>query len=108
MNEANLADYGSVPGKEKSERPPSPFQPVVEQNIMLFGRDLKMTRSQLTAVTMLSIYFFLTWSYFSLFTPFFPGEALKKGQNGSQIGIIFGILQLVLLILSPFFGKYVT
>jgi len=101
-------DYGSVPNNEVSKRPASPCEPVVEQNIMIFGRDLKMTRSQLSAVSMLSIYFFLTWSYFSLFTPFFPGEALKKEQNRSQIGIIFGILQLVLLILSPFFGKYMN
>ncbi len=80
----------------------------VERNLVIFGRDLNMTWSQFTSASMLSVYFFLTWAYFSLFTPFFPGEALKKGQNRSQIGIIFGMLQLVLLLLSPIFGKYVS
>jgi hypothetical protein len=39
--------------------------------------------------------------------PFFPAEAMKKQMSSTQIGIIFGIFQLVLLIFSPFFGKYV-
>ncbi len=86
----------------------NPFESIVEQNLVICGRNLNMTSSQLISASMLSIYFFLTWAYFSLFTPFFPGEALKKGQNRSQIGIIFGMLQLVLLVLSPFFGKYVS
>lgn len=79
-----------------------------ERNIIIFGRDLNMTFNELLAVSMLSVYFFLTWSYFSLFTPFFPEEAIRKKMNRSQIGIIFGILQLVLLIFSPLFGKYLN
>ena len=83
-------------------------EPPQSKNIVICGRELNMSKGQLLAASMLSTYFFLTWSYFSLFTPFFPGEALKKEQNRSQIGMIFGVLQLVLLILSPFFGKYVS
>lgn len=33
---------------------------------------------------------------------------MKKGMNSSQIGIIFGVLQLVLLLLQPIFGKYLN
>jgi hypothetical protein len=42
-----------------------------------------------------------------LLAPFLPAEALKKGITETQIGIIFGIFELVLLVLSPIFGKYV-
>ena len=77
------------------------------KKIILFGKQFDITRSELTAVVLLSLYFFLNWSYFSLFAPFFPVEAVKKGLNETQIGIIFGVLQLVLLFGSPLFGKYV-
>ena len=44
---------------------------------------------------------------FKSLAPFFPAEAQKKGLTETQIGIIFGLFELVLLILSPIFGKYV-
>lgn len=109
MTDVSVTNYGSVQkDNNRTSDSESPGQPPEDKNIIIFGRNLNMSRSQLLAAIMLSAYFFLTWSYFSLFTPFFPGEALKKGQNRSQIGFIFGILQLVLLILSPFFGKYMN
>ena len=78
-----------------------------EMSLMFFGKNLNMTRSQLISIILLSLAFFLNWAYFSLFAPFFPVEAIKKEMNSTQIGIIFGVFQLVLLVLSPIFGKYV-
>lgn len=77
-------------------------------NLVIFGRDLGITKEQLISIVILSLNFFLNWAYFSLFAPFFPAEATKKGMNNSQIGIVFGIFQLVLLVCSPIFGKYVS
>ena len=44
-----------------------------ERNIKLCGKEFNITKPELIVVTLLSIYFFLNYSYFSLFTPFFPG-----------------------------------
>ena len=78
------------------------------QSLKLCGRDLNLNRSQLITLILLSIYFLLTSCYYSLFAPFFPGEALRKGISQTQVGFIFGIFQFVLLILSPIFGKYMS
>ena len=78
----------------------------LEENIVFYGRNLNVTKSQLIVLMVLIPYIFLTSSYYSLFAPFLPGEALKKGINQTQIGLIFGVFQLAVLILSPIFGKY--
>ena len=78
-----------------------------KSNIKLCGKDLGITRTQLVVITMLSLYFFITWTDYALFAPFYPGSALKKGLNKTQIGLVFGVFQFSLLIFSPFFGKYV-
>ena len=58
-----------------------------------------LTRSQIITIVLLSFFFFLTSSYYSLLAPFLPQEAIKKGMSQTQIGIIFGVYQLILLIL---------
>ena len=77
-------------------------------NIVLCGRDIGLTSEQLSTIFLLSIDYLLSASYYSLFAPFLPGEALKKDVSQTQVGIIFGVFELVLIILIPFFGKYVT
>jgi hypothetical protein len=83
-------------------------QEIPEDNIIIFGRNINMSRTQLVTVSLITINFFLCSAYYSLFSPFMPGEAIQKGISQTQVGIIFGVYQLVLLILSPIFGKYVT
>lgn len=77
------------------------------QNVKFYGKDLKITQSQLYILCLLCPYFFLTSSYYSLFAPFFPVEALKKNITQTQIGLIFGCFQLAFLVLAPMFGKYI-
>lgn len=108
MSGEGRVGYGAVNMNENETSSTSLSESGQSKNMKICGRDLNITKGQFLAVSMLSTYFFLTWSYFSLFTPFFPAEALKKDQNRSKIGMIFGVLQLVLLMLSPFFGKYVS
>ena len=90
-----LSRPGGLPGPSLAER-----------NIKICGRQMNLNRSQLIALILLSMYFFLTSCYYSLFAPFLPGEAIRKGISQTQVGIIFGIFQFVLLVLSPIFGKY--
>lgn len=78
-----------------------------EEKLVLCGKNLNVTSSQLIAIVLLSIYYLLSSSYYSLFAPFLPGEALKKNISQTQVGIIFGVFELVLIILIPVFGKYV-
>lgn len=67
-----------------------------------------MTRKELITVVLLSLFFFLNWTYFSIFPTVFPHEAMEKGMSQTQIGFIFGIFQLTLFLLYPVFGKYVS
>lgn len=83
-----------------------PTEMGVESPVSCCGKNIAITKSQLIAVILLSLFFFLTSSFYSIFAPFYPGVATKKGMSQSQIGIIFGIFQFVLLVLSPIFGKY--
>ncbi len=78
-----------------------------QRNVKLFGKEYNIKRSELTALILLSLYFFLNYLYFSLFVPFFPGVAKSKGMNQTQVGSIFAVFQLVQLFFAPLFGKYV-
>ena len=77
-----------------------------QKTIRICGKKTNMKKKELIAITLLSIAFFLNYCYFSLFVPFFPGEARQKGMNQTKVGSIFSIFQLVQLIASPIFGKY--
>lgn len=88
---------------DSSGTAPNPIEP----HVFFFGRDLNITKSQLHIICLLCPYFFLTSSYYSLFAPFFPNEALKKEISQTQVGLIFGIFQLAFLLLAPIFGKYI-
>jgi hypothetical protein len=79
----------------------------VDNTIKVFGKNFHLTKAQLTTTVLLVVYFFLSSAYYSLFAPFFPAESVKKGISQTQVGIIFGVFEFVLLVLSPVFGKYV-
>ncbi len=78
-----------------------------DPTIVICGKETGITRPQMYAIILLSLFFFLTSSFYSIFAPFYPGVATAKGMSETQIGIIFGIFQFTLLVLSPIFGKYV-
>ena len=42
----------------------------------------------------------------SLQAPFYPAEAEKKGASATEYGLVFGIFELTVFIVSPFIGKY--
>jgi len=45
---------------------------------------------------------------FSVIAPFFPVEAAKKGATQTEIGLIFGFFELVIFIMSPIYGTFVS
>ncbi len=108
----NASEYGSIsPGENNDENInaesnlDSGQNP--KRNLFIFGRDMRMSASELRASIFLATFFFLNWTYFAIFPTVFPHEAQKKGMNESQIGMIFAVFQLVLFLLYPVFGKYV-
>ena len=42
----------------------------------------------------------------SLQAPFYTAEASKKGASGTECGLVFGIFELTVFIVSPIIGKY--
>ena len=44
---------------------------------------------------------------FSLFSPFFPTEADRKGMSATVVGILFGMYQFVMFIGTLLFGKFI-
>lgn len=58
---------------------------------------------------------FITVLYYSfnyrenpLQAPFFPQEAEKKGANATEYGLVFGIFELVVFVISPVYGQYLN
>uniref|UniRef100_A0A8D8DQT2 MFS-type transporter SLC18B1 n=1 Tax=Culex pipiens TaxID=7175 RepID=A0A8D8DQT2_CULPI len=44
----------------------------------------------------------------SLQAPFFPNEAEKKGATATEYGLVFGVFELVVFIISPIYGQYIN
>ncbi len=72
---------------------------VEDQKSSELEKRTNLSKSQIITIVLLSFFFFLTSSYYSLLAPFLPQEAIKKGMSQTQIGIIFGVYQLILLVL---------
>lgn len=79
-----------------------------QDKFSLCGKKFNLTKKQFITITLLSTFFLLASSYYSLLAPFLPSEALKKNVSQTKVGIIFGIFELVIILLSPIFGKYVS
>jgi len=86
----------------------SPTNQQPNENINFCGKDLNITKSQLITLVLLCSNFLISSACYSLLAPFFPLVALQKEISKTQVGIIFGVFELVLLVLSPIFGKYVN
>jgi len=68
----------------------------------------KLSLRQWGVIGMLACANFFSTIAFSCIAPFFPREAQKKGLSTTEVGVIFGIFELVMLVVSPLLGKYVS
>ncbi|KAI6209454.1 MFS-type transporter SLC18B1 [Aphelenchoides besseyi] len=73
-----------------------------------YTRFSDLTRKQWATVGMLAIANLCSTVAFSCIAPFYPSEAKLKDLNSSQIGVVFGVFELVILITAPFLGKYMS
>ncbi|KAI0208721.1 MFS-type transporter SLC18B1 [Lamellibrachia satsuma] len=51
---------------------------------------------------------FFVGTFYALLAPFFAAEAKKKGASATVAGVILGIYEVVIIVLSPVFGNYLT
>lgn len=65
----------------------------------------KFSRRQILTLFVFSIADFCNAICVSLQAPFYPQEAEKKGATAAEYGLVFGIFELVVFVVSPFYGQ---
>ncbi|KAK0084730.1 hypothetical protein PV326_006183 [Microctonus aethiopoides] len=68
----------------------------------------QFTRRQWLTLIVISISDFANAICVSLQAPFYPQEAEKKGASPSEYGLVFGIFELIVFIISPIYGQYLN
>ncbi|CAG9576127.1 unnamed protein product [Danaus chrysippus] len=66
------------------------------------------TRRQWLTVIVISAADFCNAICVALQAPFFPHEAELKGCSATEYGLVFGIFELVVFIISPFYGAHLN
>ncbi|KAK8750476.1 hypothetical protein OTU49_014847 [Cherax quadricarinatus] len=66
------------------------------------------TRRQWITLVVFSLAQFCNAVCVSLQAPFYPAEAEKKGATASQYGLVFGIFELTVFLVSPIYGKFMS
>ncbi|KRY09546.1 MFS-type transporter SLC18B1 [Trichinella patagoniensis] len=66
------------------------------------------SKSNLMVLCVLSITYFLGATLFACIAPFFPIVARGRRASETEIGLVFGVMQLVIFLLSPLCGKYAS
>lgn len=69
---------------------------------------LNFTRRQWLTLLIIGLADFCNAICVSLQAPFFPKEAEKKGATATEYGLVFGVFELVVFILSPIYGQYLN
>ncbi|XP_064112402.1 MFS-type transporter SLC18B1-like [Macrobrachium nipponense] len=66
------------------------------------------TRKQLITLIVFSVAQFCNAVCVSLQAPFYPAEAERKGATATQYGLVFGIFELTVFIVSPIYGRFLN
>lgn len=69
---------------------------------------LDFTRRQWLTLIIMGLADFCNAICVSLQAPFFPNEAERKGATATEYGLVFGIFELVVFIISPIYGQYIN
>uniref|UniRef100_A0A182QYW8 Major facilitator superfamily (MFS) profile domain-containing protein n=1 Tax=Anopheles farauti TaxID=69004 RepID=A0A182QYW8_9DIPT len=69
---------------------------------------LDFTRRQWLTLMIMGLADFCNAICVSLQAPFFPNEAESKGATATEYGLVFGIFELVVFIISPIYGQYIN
>lgn len=73
-----------------------------------YVRFSELTKKQWATIAMLAIANLCSTVAFSCIAPFYPDEAKDKGMNTTEVGIVFGIFELVMFVTAPVLGKYMA
>ncbi|XP_026485114.2 MFS-type transporter SLC18B1-like isoform X1 [Vanessa tameamea] len=68
----------------------------------------EFTRRQWLTVVVISIADFCNAICVALQAPFFPHEAELKGCSATEYGLVFGVFELVVFMISPFYGAHLN
>ncbi|CAH2262327.1 jg26873 [Pararge aegeria aegeria] len=68
----------------------------------------EFTRRQWLTVVVISVADFCNAICVALQAPFFPQEAEKKGCTATEYGLVFGVFELAVFIISPFYGAHLN
>lgn len=68
----------------------------------------KLSKRQILTVTCVLIGDFASGMVCSLHAPFFPKLAERKGCHATEYGLVFGIFELVVFIISPIYGQHLN
>ena len=66
------------------------------------------TRRQWLILVVFSFAQFCNAVCVSLQAPFYPSEAERKGATASQYGLVFGVFELTVFLVSPIYGRFMT
>ncbi|KAK9718520.1 Major Facilitator Superfamily [Popillia japonica] len=66
------------------------------------------TRRQWLTLVVISIADFCNAICVSLQAPFYPQEAERKGASATEYGLVFGVFELVVFIVSPLYGQHLN
>ncbi|GJQ84892.1 hypothetical protein Trydic_g507 [Trypoxylus dichotomus] len=66
------------------------------------------TRRQWLTLVVIGIADFFNALCVSLQAPFYPQEAERKGATATEYGLVFGIFELVVFIVSPLYGQHLN
>ncbi|XP_034232465.1 MFS-type transporter SLC18B1-like [Thrips palmi] len=68
----------------------------------------QFTKTQWLTLIVFSIADFCNAICVSLQAPFYPQEAEKKGATATEYGLVFGVFELVVFIISPIYGQHLN
>ncbi|KAF5270493.1 hypothetical protein FQA39_LY08371 [Lamprigera yunnana] len=68
----------------------------------------QFTKRQWCTLIVISVADFFNAICVSLQAPFYPNEAEQKGCSATEYGLVFGIFELVVFIVSPVYGQHIN
>lgn len=84
----------------------------VDQRQITFNESIRSHRKRYTYRQLMVIFTYIYGNFFlaacvSLQAPFFPQEAELKGATPTEYGLVFGVYELAIIVMSPVVGKLV-
>uniref|UniRef100_A0A914QYH5 Uncharacterized protein n=1 Tax=Panagrolaimus davidi TaxID=227884 RepID=A0A914QYH5_9BILA len=114
INPPFLKGNGKYISRVRDKQPPPPENMDVEKScenppkeLSFFDKFSTLSTKEFAMIGLLALGNLCSTTAFSCIAPFYPDEAKLKKLDVIEIGIIFGAFDLVMIITSPLFGKYV-